>query len=128
MVDVDVGIVPAPGRVQQAEIEQQEANGRGHRRPASESKPLITYSHGDLRLAEALQTGNVRARLSESSTDFYDSITQGSLGDPHKSGEGAIQLQNQVDRSRNRQGAHDQGSDHSWVPGCEETEARKDDR
>lgn len=32
--------------------------------PASESKSLITCSHWDLRLAEALQTGNVRARLS----------------------------------------------------------------
>lgn len=32
--------------------------------PASEAKLLITSSHGDLRVAEALQTGNVQGRLS----------------------------------------------------------------
>ena len=84
--------------------------------PASESKPLINYSHGDLRLAETFQNGQCAGEAQRSATDFYDSITQGSVGDSHKSGEGAIQLQNQVDRSRNRQGAHDQGSDYSWVP------------
>ena len=61
--------------------------------PAYKCKPLVAYSHADLRLAEALNRQCSR-EARRSLTDLRDSIAQGSLGDSHQSGEGVVQLQN----------------------------------
>jgi hypothetical protein len=60
-------------------------------------------------------------------TDLRDGVVQRGRGDSHQPGKGVVELQNQVDRSRNRQGADDEGSYHGWVPGCEKAEAGEDD-
>lgn len=95
-------------------------------REAHKCNGVMTYSHASW-ARQKLFNGAGFTEAQQSLTDLHDCVVQGPGGDSHQSGKRIVQLQNQVDRSRNRQGAHDQGSDYGWVPGCEEAEAGKDD-